>query len=73
MATAEIPRTKVDPVEADSRHYSIEFENEKIRVVRIKYGAKEKFGHARPSGVGFCLSERLQSQIYLPGWEERRD
>ena len=39
MATAQIPRTKVDPVEADSRHYTVEFENEKVRVIRIKYGA----------------------------------
>jgi len=40
--TAQIPRTKIDPVEADSRHYTVELENEKVRVVRIKHGAREK-------------------------------
>lgn len=31
-----------DPVKADPQHYKVELENEKLRVVRIKYGPHEK-------------------------------
>jgi len=31
-----------DPVEVDPRHYTVEVENEKVRVLRIKYGPREK-------------------------------
>jgi hypothetical protein len=34
MATAQMPNLRVNPVKADSRHYTVEFENDKIRVVR---------------------------------------
>jgi outer membrane receptor for Fe3+-dicitrate len=50
MAIAQVPHPKIDPVKADSRHYTIEFENDKVRVVRIKYGVTEKCD-ARSSGV----------------------
>jgi hypothetical protein len=31
-----------DPVKADPQHYKVELENEKLRVLRIKYGPHEK-------------------------------
>jgi len=31
-----------DGVEADPEHYTVEFENDKVRVIRIKYGPGEK-------------------------------
>lgn len=31
-----------DPVAADPHHYKVEFENEKLRVLRVKYGPHEK-------------------------------
>jgi quercetin dioxygenase-like cupin family protein len=58
MATAQIPRTKIDPVTADSRHYTVEFENEKVRVVRIKYGAREKsVMHAHPESISVFMND----------------
>ena len=30
-----------DPVAVDPGHYTVEFENEHVRVVRIRYGAGE--------------------------------
>jgi quercetin dioxygenase-like cupin family protein len=58
MATAQIPRTKIDPVQADSQHYTVEFENDKIRVVRIKYGAGEKsVMHSHPESVSVFLND----------------
>ncbi len=36
MATARIPQPITDdPVKVDPRHYKVEFENERVRVVRI--------------------------------------
>ncbi len=34
--------TAEDGVVADPKHYSVEFENDRIRVIRIKYGPGEK-------------------------------
>ena len=31
-----------DAVDADPEHYSVEFENDKVRIIRIKYGPGEK-------------------------------
>lgn len=31
-----------DAIIADPKHYTVEFENDKIRVIRIKYGPREK-------------------------------
>ncbi len=41
-----------DPVKVDSKHYKIEFENDRVRVVRIKYGPGEKsVMHSHPESV----------------------
>jgi quercetin dioxygenase-like cupin family protein len=31
-----------DAVKADPQHYTVEFENDRVRVIRIKYGPSEK-------------------------------
>lgn len=31
-----------DAVDADPEHYTVEFENDKVRVIRVKYGPGEK-------------------------------
>ncbi len=47
-----------DPVEVDSKHYKVEFENEQVRVLRITYGPKEMSEmHAHPNGVGVFLTD----------------
>jgi hypothetical protein len=41
MATARLPEpTAGDPVQVDPRHYKVEFETDRVRVVRIKYGPR---------------------------------
>jgi quercetin dioxygenase-like cupin family protein len=42
MSTAPKPQAVQDPVEVDSKHYKVEVENERVRVLRIHYGAHEK-------------------------------
>lgn len=71
MATARIPHPEVDPVKADSRHYKVEFENDKIRVLRIKYAAKEKsVMHSHPESVGVFLNDCKSRFTYPDGKSE---
>jgi hypothetical protein len=36
------PVSRLDPVTVDGGHYKVEFENERVRVLRIHYGPREK-------------------------------
>ncbi len=45
--------TGPDPAVVDAQHYKIEFENDRVRVVRISYGAgEESVMHHHPDVVG---------------------
>ena len=58
-----------DPVEVDPKHYKVEFENDRVRVLRIRYGAREKSAmHGHPPGIAVILSE-CDFRFYL---RERR-
>jgi quercetin dioxygenase-like cupin family protein len=35
-------KAMTDAVKADPKHYKVEFENEKVRVLRITYGPNER-------------------------------
>ena len=41
MAAPKTKRALADPAKVDSKHYKVEFENDKVRVLRINYGAHE--------------------------------
>jgi quercetin dioxygenase-like cupin family protein len=59
----------VDPVMTDPKHYSVEFENESVRVVRISYGPHERSDmHDHPDGVAVFLTDQ-QSKFIYPGGE----
>jgi quercetin dioxygenase-like cupin family protein len=46
-----------DPVQVDANHYAVEFENEKVRVLRVRYGPHEKSAmHAHPGCVAVFLT-----------------
>jgi len=46
-----------DAVVVDPQHYTVEFENEKVRVLRIRYGPREKSPmHSHPPLVGVFLT-----------------
>ena len=57
-ASAKVP----DSVVSDPKHYKIEFENSKVRVVRITYGPGEKsVMHSHPAGtVVFLTDQRVR-------------
>jgi hypothetical protein len=59
MSTAPKPRLVVqDPVQVDPRHYKVEVDNDRVRVLRIHYGAHEKsVMHSHPDSVAIFLKE----------------
>jgi quercetin dioxygenase-like cupin family protein len=48
---------KADPVKVDPKHYKVEFENEKVRVLRVSYAPGEKsVMHYHPDSVAVYLT-----------------
>ncbi len=47
-----------DPTKVESKHYKLDFENERVQVVSVHYGPHEKSSlHEHPGGVVVSLSE----------------
>ena len=38
----EVTMSNLDPLRTDPRHYSLEFENDQVRVLRVRFGPNEK-------------------------------
>ena len=48
-----------DPVQVDPKHYLVEFENDRVRVLRVKFGPHEKsVMHGHPEGISISLTGR---------------
>ncbi len=48
-----------DSVSVDPKHYQVEFENDRVRVLRIRYGPKEKsVMHDHPAGVVVYVTDQ---------------
>ena len=72
MATAKMPQPSAeDPVKVDPRHYRVEFENERVRVLRIKYGPGEKsVMHSHPEAIAVFLTDAHHKFTYPDGRTE---
>jgi quercetin dioxygenase-like cupin family protein len=47
-----------DPVRVDPQHYTVEFENDQVRVLRIRYGPHEKsVMHGHPASLAVFLAD----------------
>lgn len=58
MASAAQPALERDAVKVDPKHYKVEFESERFRVVRIHYGPGEKSPmHQHHPGVAVMLTD----------------
>lgn len=56
-----------DPVEVDSEHYKVVFENDQVRVLKISYGPHEKsVMHRHPAAVAVVLSDNQRWIMTLP-------
>jgi quercetin dioxygenase-like cupin family protein len=67
MSTAPRPQPAVqDPVKVDPEHYKVELENDRVRVLRITYGPREKsVMHSHPDGIAVFLTDQ-HSRFTLP-------
>lgn len=62
-----------DPVKVDSKHYSVVLENDRVRVLRIHYGAHEKsVMHDHPDGVAVFLTDHHVKFTHPDGKSEER-
>ena len=60
-----------DPTILDPDHYTAEFENDAVRIVRIKYGAQEEsVMHYHPDGVAVFITDQLVSMTMSDGSTE---
>ncbi len=47
-----------DAVQADPKHYTVEAEDDRVRVLRVRYGAGEtSVPHTHPAHVAICLTD----------------
>ena len=66
MATAPKPQPIADPVKVDPKHYKVEFENDRVRVLRITYRPRGKsVMHSHPDGIAVFLTDQ-HSRFTLP-------
>ena len=55
-----------DPVRVDLQHYTVEFENDQVRVLRIHYGPHEQsVMHGHPASVAVFLAD-TRGQFTFP-------
>ena len=60
-----------DPVEMDSKHYKVEFENDQVRVLRIQYAPGDKsVMHGHPNSVAVFLTDQKVKFTYADGKSE---
>jgi quercetin dioxygenase-like cupin family protein len=58
--------TAQDPIKVDAKHYKVEFENDRVRVLRITYGPHEKsVMHHHPASVAVFLTDG-QGRFTMP-------
>ncbi len=72
MSTAPRPQPIAeDPVRVDPKHYKVEIENDRVRVLRITYGPREKsVMHGHPALVGLFLTDAHFRFTYPDGKTE---
>ena len=60
-----------DPVKVDPKHYTVVFENETVRVLRIHYGPGEKsVMHEHPDAVAVFLTDQKNKMTFPNGKSE---
>ncbi len=67
----ETSSTGPDPVVVDPDHYKVEFENDRVRVLRITYCPHEKsVMHEHPGGVAVFLTDSRVKMTFPDGKTE---
>lgn len=69
-----IPVVAQDATKADPNHYKVEFENARVRVLRVKYAPHEKsVMHSHPDAVAIFQTDGRIKFTYPGGKTEERD
>lgn len=67
VCTAAVTRAQ-DPVKVDPKHYTVEFENDQVRVLRIHYAPGEKsVMHVHPDSVVVYLADQTAKFTFPDG------
>ena len=62
-----VPALAQDPVKVDSKHYKVESQNSRVRVLRVHYGPREKsVMHYHPAAVATAITD-THIKFNLPG------
>jgi len=57
-----------DPVKVDPKHYTVEFETDAVRVLRIHYGPGEKsVMHSHPASIAVFLTDSNNKMTFPDG------
>ena len=63
-----------DPTKVDSKHYKVESENSKVRIVRVHYGPHEKsVMHRHPDAIAIFQTDGKVKFTYPGGKTEERE
>ena len=63
-----------DPTKVDSKHYKVESENSKVRIVRVHYGPHEKsVMHRHPDSIAIFQTDGKVKFTYPGGKTEERE
>ena len=72
MSTAAKPAS-ADPVKVDPKHYTVESENDRARVLRVQYGPREKsVMHSHPASIAVFLTASRAKFTFPDGKTEER-
>src|SRR5438045_3271674 len=64
------PRAK-DPSAVDPKHYTVEYEDDRVRVLRIRYGPGERSTmHSHPQSIAVVLTDANIRMTYGDGTTE---
>jgi beta-alanine degradation protein BauB len=67
----QVYNSALDPVKVDPNHYRIEHENNRARVVRVRYGPRERsVMHAHPASIAGFLTDGVFTFKYPDGKTE---
>ncbi|MFN2517113.1 MAG: cupin domain-containing protein [Pyrinomonadaceae bacterium] len=74
VLTVAVPVLAQDAVKVDPNHYKVEFENSRVRVLRIKYGPREKsIMHSHPDAIAIFQKDGRTKFTYPGGKTEERE
>jgi beta-alanine degradation protein BauB len=68
------PALAQDPVKVDAKHYTVESQNARVRILRVKYGPHEKsVMHRHPAAVAVAITDAKMKFTFADGKTEERD